>query len=299
MSYPGLLYPRDEQYLRQVKERGYFILVDRNAKNISLVPGGEINNILAKNRSFLFVFGKNIAGERQDIIDALYLSGVEIEDINGIISQGISIDNINAHESQQWIDIFRRQNMTTSVVPTVTPMFSRQLELVPSIVSQLKLVPNSPLPTSTRGPRFQPTYQHTPESNTDQARHLRSQTNVVCVKVGDIRPQYNNLEEWMSNPNNVYIGRKGVVFVQNHLKKYRYPKEDSVWANPFKIKDDMTREDVINMYRNYIVDKLNRGEISREQLLQLKGKTLGCWCKEGGKDIPCHGDVLVELLNSM
>ena len=295
MSYPGLLYPRDDQYLRRVKERGYFILVDRNARNISLVPGGDINNILAKNRSFLFVFGKNIAGDRQDIIDSLYLSGVEIQDINGIISQGISIDNINTPESQQWIDIFRRQNFAPPVNATITTLTpARQLELIPTMVNQLKLVPNPPS-RFTPNPALPPTHTG---NNTGQVMQT-GRTNVVCVKVGDIRPGYNNLEEWMSNHNNVYIGRRGVVFVQNNMRKYRFPTEDSIWANPFKIKGDMTREAVISMYRNYIIDKLNRGEISREQLLQLKGKTLGCWCKEGGKDIPCHGDVLVELLNSM
>lgn len=32
-----------------------------------------------------------------------------------------------------------------------------------------------------------------------------------------------------------------------------------------------------------------------KSLPELKGKTLGCWCKP----YPCHGDVLVELLNEL
>jgi len=46
---------------------------------------------------------------------------------------------------------------------------------------------------------------------------------VVNCKVKYIRPEYNNLKEWMNNPNNVYIGREGVVFIDknafllNHL----------------------------------------------------------------------------------
>lgn len=36
---------------------------------------------------------------------------------------------------------------------------------------------------------------------------------VVNCKVKHIRPKYNNLEEWIKDENNVYIGRKGVVFI--------------------------------------------------------------------------------------
>jgi hypothetical protein len=42
---------------------------------------------------------------------------------------------------------------------------------------------------------------------------------VVNCKVKYIRPEYNNLKEWMNNPNNVYIGREGVVFID----KKRFP----------------------------------------------------------------------------
>ena len=32
-----------------------------------------------------------------------------------------------------------------------------------------------------------------------------------------------------------------------------------------------------------------------DQLHELKNKLLGCWCKP----LPCHGDVLVELVNQL
>jgi hypothetical protein len=73
MSYPGLLYPKyNLLYLDELKERGYFILVDRNAQNISLLPGSEINTLLNENKNLFFVFNLNVAGTRQDVIDALY-----------------------------------------------------------------------------------------------------------------------------------------------------------------------------------------------------------------------------------
>ncbi len=30
----------------------------------------------------------------------------------------------------------------------------------------------------------------------------------------------------------------------------------------------------------------------KEELMKLKGKNLGCWCKPEG----CHGDVLIKIL---
>lgn len=36
---------------------------------------------------------------------------------------------------------------------------------------------------------------------------------IINCKVEFIRPQYNNLQEWMNDENNIYIGRKGIVFI--------------------------------------------------------------------------------------
>lgn len=117
---------------------------------------------------------------------------------------------------------------------------------------------------------------------------------VVCVKVSCIRPEYDNLREWMQDPDNVYIGRKGVVFIN----KMRFPTVDSIWANPYKITKDTTREEAIDKYRKRILEKITLGIISHERLEELRGKNLGCWCKDKGENTPCHGDVLVEILNS-
>lgn len=121
-------------------------------------------------------------------------------------------------------------------------------------------------------------------------------TRVVCVKVNDIRPKYNDLGEWMDDPNNVYIARKGVVFITRNGIKSRYPEKDSIWANPYKIGGTVNRENVVELYRNHIINKIRSGEISCDQLEELRGKNLGCWCKEKGQDIQCHGDILLELL---
>lgn len=115
---------------------------------------------------------------------------------------------------------------------------------------------------------------------------------IVNVKVKNIRPQYENLKEWMEAPENVYIGRKGIVFIKNEAgKSERFPKEDSIWANPFKISKELLREDVIQLYEEYILDKIEKENLY-EELENLRNKNLGCWCYPE----PCHGDVLIKIL---
>jgi hypothetical protein len=111
---------------------------------------------------------------------------------------------------------------------------------------------------------------------------------VVNVKVNNLRPKYNNLKEWCQDCNNVYIGRKGIVPINNT----RFPYESSIWANPFKITKEMSREECIEKYEQYIRKKIIDEDL-QEELLKLKGKNLGCWCKPEA----CHGDILLKLIS--
>lgn len=75
----------------------------------------------------------------------------------------------------------------------------------------------------------------------------------------------------------------------NFTKDYDiYIGRGSIWGNPFIIGKHGTREEVVNLYKQYL--------LGNQQLLlrlpELKGKVLGCHCKPN----LCHGDVLVELL---
>jgi len=75
-----------------------------------------------------------------------------------------------------------------------------------------------------------------------------------------------------------------------HCKKAAYDVyigRPSKWGNPFKIGKDGTRNDVIAKYEAYIRGRKDL----MEALYELKGKTLGCWCKP----LACHGDVLAKL----
>jgi hypothetical protein len=67
----------------------------------------------------------------------------------------------------------------------------------------------------------------------------------------------------MKDSNNEYIGGGGVVFIN----KIRYPSKSSIWANPYKIDKNRSREEVI--------------------------QKLGCWCYPE----ECQGNVLMQIIN--
>ena len=73
---------------------------------------------------------------------------------------------------------------------------------------------------------------------------------------------------------------------------YKGQTKGSKWANPFAIGRNGAREEVIAKYKEYI---LNKPELLRQIPLELKGKTLGCWCKPK----VCHGDVLAYIADSI
>ena len=63
------------------------------------------------------------------------------------------------------------------------------------------------------------------------------------------------------------------------------------WGNPFYISRDGTRAEVIEKYRQWIFTQSKL----LANLYTLKGKRLGCVCKP----LPCHGDILVELVETI
>jgi len=78
-----------------------------------------------------------------------------------------------------------------------------------------------------------------------------------------------------------------------HCKKSAYDVyigRPSKYGNPFAIGKDGTRAEVIEKYAQYAAKRF-----TREDLLFLRGKVLGCWCAPR----PCHGDVLAQLVNGL
>lgn len=60
------------------------------------------------------------------------------------------------------------------------------------------------------------------------------------------------------------------------------------WGNPFPINEFNSREAVIAQYKVFLWDNIKSGEVSLNDLADLHGKVLGCWCAPRA----CHGDVL-------
>jgi hypothetical protein len=64
------------------------------------------------------------------------------------------------------------------------------------------------------------------------------------------------------------------------------------FANPFWMRDESQREKVIEDFRRYLWEEIKTGKITKEELLALDGKRLGCYCHPK----KCHGDVLVAAI---
>ena len=85
-----------------------------------------------------------------------------------------------------------------------------------------------------------------------------------------------------------------------HCKKESYDVyigRPSKWGNPFSHKEGTlakfkvrSRQEAIDAYRKWITE--GDGRHLLEDLPELQGKTLGCWCKPQA----CHGDVLADLV---
>jgi hypothetical protein len=79
-------------------------------------------------------------------------------------------------------------------------------------------------------------------------------------------------------PGAVYIGRN----TRNGWRASR-------WGNPFRPGRDGTLAEVIELYRSWLCDQPEL----MASLGELRGQDLVYWCAPE----PCHGDVLLELVN--
>lgn len=111
---------------------------------------------------------------------------------------------------------------------------------------------------------------------------------VVNAKVSELRKRgYQDLDSFLkASPNHVYVGRDMSRFVKG--------ANGSKWKNPFRVPvDDKSNPkassltQVLEQYEQHIRD----GPLF-EQLEELQGQTLVCWCHPA----PCHADVLKRLL---
>jgi hypothetical protein len=82
----------------------------------------------------------------------------------------------------------------------------------------------------------------------------------------------------------------------------------SIWGNPFSHITEKhvlaefiveSRDEAIRRFREYLL----ANEALMAQIMELDGKTLGCWCIDDSNHPPypyiCHGQVILEILTNL
>lgn len=104
------------------------------------------------------------------------------------------------------------------------------------------------------------------------------------------RIQRKRTKAWRMPPNTVYVGR------------------GSKWGNPFRVGVNGDAAECVRKYARWLLPYSHRAERSGlddfmiasanldEIRLELAGKNVACWCREGE---PCHGDLLLEWAKQM
>ena len=109
---------------------------------------------------------------------------------------------------------------------------------------------------------------------------------VISVRKKELNKKgYKDFQDWIKNPNHIYIGRNMNFYVPGTFK--------SKWSNPYTVKK-YGLDKCLELYEKYICSKPEL----MNSLHELENKVLGCWCHDNttiGK-IVCHGDILIKLL---
>ena len=96
---------------------------------------------------------------------------------------------------------------------------------------------------------------------------------------------YKSFIGWYDAENNIYISRNTAKYTQRKV-------EDSKWNNPFLCidkevaKEEWAVDAIKRCYEAYVRNNLY------EDLEELSGKNLGCWCRNSEL---CQGTVLIKL----
>lgn len=87
-----------------------------------------------------------------------------------------------------------------------------------------------------------------------------------------------------------------LVNVSNHGRTgVRMIGRSTQFGNPFLMEKDggnYSREGCVEAYREWFKDKIRTDPEFQQDVEELRGETLGCYCKPKA----CHGDVILEYL---
>ena len=112
---------------------------------------------------------------------------------------------------------------------------------------------------------------------------MSTNTKVISLKKAELNKLgYEDVEQWINaSKDHVYIGRDMTKHVKGAI--------GSKWGNPFR--GDKHGDNWAIKYEEYVRSKPEL----MASLGELRGKVLGCWCAPE----PCHGDVLIKMLNEL
>lgn len=131
-----------------------------------------------------------------------------------------------------------------------------------------------------------------------EATAPKSKCIAVSVKVASLRAAgYQDFETWLQDKGNLYVGRRGRIFIHDGSSKRIFHFPGSKWQNPFAVSKTTSRQMACEKFRSALLDgslKDGDGQPLREKLSELRDFHLGCWCKPEA----CHADVLAELANA-
>lgn len=92
-----------------------------------------------------------------------------------------------------------------------------------------------------------------------------------------VRIQLRRTKGWQMPPNTVKVDRS------------------TRWGNPFVVGSLCTPAQAVAAFRRALSDYPHALDFFPEDIRQLRGKHLACWCP---LDQPCHADVLLEIANA-
>ena len=109
----------------------------------------------------------------------------------------------------------------------------------------------------------------------------------------------------VSQPVRVQLSRrKGARLGKNTISVARPSK----WGNPFKVTPERSQILAVGAFQTWLTaEGVTAGIADRKQwmidnLKELRGKNLACWCKiidEAGNYVQCHADILLAVANGM
>lgn len=176
-------------------------------------------------------------------------------------------------------------------------------EMVANKVSEkdfLKLTPSLTLNENTvyegsilRSPKYYSLklFKYMPNDEKYAARfvYTKNLPNYQCIDSESLRRAgYMDLEKWMEDEDNVFIGKWGKI--KSEDERGRTVLTRVKWGNPYQY-DPLIPEEKERLYRLY----LKENDLLKD-IPELLGKTLGCYCSTSDT---CHAKILHELIQAL